>query len=517
MSQVEKGAKNFAKYSAIITGILVFSKFTGFFREWIVAYRFGATIDSDIFKAASTMPQLLFSAVSAALVTTFIPIFSSVKDDREEASRLFRNIFNTITIICIVLSILGIVISPVLVRLSAGGFEGEVYERTVRMTQILMPSMIFLGMSGLYTGYLQSYKSFIQPALTGIAANAVVIIGILVFYQYGITAAVVSVMISSAAQAFMQRPYMKGYKYKFYLDFKSPHLRKMLILAVPIIISSVVSQINLMVARNFASHLAEGSISVIDYAQKFSTLINQVFIVSITTVVYPSLTEKFAKNDMEGFKELIIKSVNLVLLVAVPLILGMASVSFPLIKLVFEHGKFDASATQATATCLQYLAFGALGYSITDILGKVFFASKDTVTPMINGFINVVLNITFIFLLVPRFGVQGLALATTLSTMLVAVILFFELKRKIKDIHYNKIFISFSKIAISGVVMAVLVYFSFKYSSLVFSAENNLNLAIRMGIAVLVGAVSYTAMLIVLKVEELQGLRAMVFKRRKVK
>jgi Uncharacterized membrane protein, putative virulence factor len=304
MSQADKGTKNIAKYSTIITGILIFSKFTGFLREWIVAYRYGVTMDSDIFKAASTMPQVLFSAVAAAITVSFIPVFSSVKEDREEANKLFRNIFNTITILCIVLTIIGIIISPALVRWSAGGYTGIKFDKTVRMTQILMPSIIFLAMSGLYTGYLQSYRSFIQTAMTGIAANAVVILGTLIFYKYGINAVVVAVLISSAAQAFMQRPYMKGYKYKFYIDFKSPHLKRMLILSFPIIISSVVSQVNSVVGRNFASHLAEGSLSVIDYATKFSTLINQVFIVSITTVVYPSLTDRFAKNDMEGLRSL---------------------------------------------------------------------------------------------------------------------------------------------------------------------------------------------------------------------
>ncbi|WP_315117504.1 murein biosynthesis integral membrane protein MurJ [uncultured Clostridium sp.] len=507
MTELKKDVKNVAKYGIIITILLVLSKLTGFAREFIVAIQLGTTREADIFKTASAMPQVFFSAVAAALVTTFIPIFSNIKNDKEKANKFFNNVLNIVTIVCFILSIIAIVVSPQLVSLFAGGFKGNDFNITVQLTQILMPSIIFLGMSGLYTGYLQSYGKFVQPALTGITANVVIIIGLIVFYKtYGLMAAIISVFVGAIAQAFTQRPFMgNDYKYEFVVDLKDSNVRKMLTLAIPILISSAVSQINLMVARNFASNLVAGSISVIDYASKFSTIINQVFIVSITTVLYPKLTEKYSQNDLDGFKELFVKSVNLVIMVAIPLIFGLAVLSKPIIQLVLERGKFDKTSTELTSMCLKYLAFSALGYSLMDILGKVFFAMKNTVTPMINGFILVVVNIIFTLVLGSKMGVNGLALATTLSVTILALILFIEIKIRIKGVNYKKIFISFLKMLSSGVVMALAVGGLF---SLIdnFLPKNNMFLGVNIIICTLVGACVYTIMLIIFRVDELKEL-----------
>lgn len=514
MSELKKDVKNAAKYSMLITIMLVISKFTGFLREFIVGIQLGATRESDIFKTASAMPQVFFSAVAAALVTTFIPIFANIKNDEEKANRFFNNVLNIITILCILLSIIAVILSPQLVNLFASGFEGESFNITVELTRILMPSIIFLAVSGLYTGYLQSYGKFVQPALTGIAANIVIIIGLIIFYKnYGLTAAIVSVFLGAVAQALTQRPFLKNnYKYKFIIDFKDENVKRMLILAIPIFISSAVSQINLMVARDFASNLVEGSISVIDYASKFSTIINQVFIVSITTVFYPKLTEKFAVDDMEGFKQLFIKSVNLVMIVAIPLIFGLATLSEPVIKLVLEHGKFDSEATRATSMCLKYLSFSAFGYSLMDILGKVFFAMKNTVTPMINGFILVVVNVGLVLLLGPLLGVNGIALATTLSVTILSLILFIEIKIRLKGVNYRKIFIAFLKMSLSGVIMALAVSLCNKQLYNIMP-KNNLYLLINIIISTAVGALVYVGMLIILKTEELQDLIKLKFKK----
>lgn len=516
MGESKKNISSIAKYSMIITALLVISKFTGLLREFIVAIQLGATAESDIFKTASAMPQVFFSAVAAALVTTFIPIFSDIKYDEKKADKFFNNVLNIIIGLCGILSIIAILVSPQLVKLFAGGFKGYNFVLTVKLTQILMPSIIFLGISGLYTGYLQSYNKFIQPALTGIAANIAIIIGLVIFYKYyGIMAAILSVFVGAVTQAITQRPFMgKRYKYKFIVDFKDKNVRKMMILAVPILVSSAVSQINLMVARNFASYLVNGSISVIDYASKFSTIINQVFIVSITTVLYPKLTEKFALNNIEEFKDLFVKSVNIVMLVSIPLIFGLAVLSEPVIKLVLEHGKFNSNATLVTATCLKYLAFSAFGYSLMDILGKVFFAMKNTVIPMINGFILVGVNILFILILGPIMKVNGIALATTLSVTILALILFIEIRKKLNGISYRLIFIGFIKMTLSGAVMASAVFMCWRLLNAILPVSS-MFLALNIIASTIVGVIVYIVMLIFLKVEELRELVRLKIKKHK--
>ena len=496
--------KSVAKYSAMIALILILSKLIGTIREFVIAAQFGASIESDIFKIATRVPYIFYASVGAAITTSFIPIFSRVKHDTEKANEFFNNILNILFVLSFILVILGMVFSTELTQTMVSGFKGAEIAKTVTMTQIAMPSIIFLTVSGLYTGYLQSYGIFLQPALTGIVSSIVVIIGIVVFYKYGIVAAVIAFLISSVAQTVVQRPFMPNYKYKMYINFKDENVIKMLKLAIPTIISTAVNQINVIVATNYASRLPVGSISVVDYASKLSTLVNQVFIISLTTVFYPMLTEKFTQNDHSGFENLFVKSVNVVILVAVPLVFGLAALSTPVVKLTLQHGRFDAAATLTTALCLKYLAFSALGYSLIDILSKVFYSTRNTVTPMINGFVLIILNLVLIVLLAPRFGVVGLALASTISVTIVSIIMLVELKVRLKNVKFIEIAKVFSKSLIAGIFMIGVVTISYKYINIFLPKDSTVLLVMKMLIVGVLGAACYTISLAILKVKELE-------------
>lgn len=505
-------AKDIAKYSMLITLILIISKVFGSVREFVIAAVFGATAESDVFKVATTIPNSIFTCVSAALVTTFIPVFSIIKNDKKEANDFFNNICNIVVVICVALSIIGVVGSPFLVKLFAGGFSAKYLNMASNMTRIVMPSIIFLGLTGLYTGYLQCYGIYLQPAMTSIISNIIIIFGIVVFSRYGIKAAVISFFISAVAQAVVQRPFMKDYKFKFYINFKDPNIIRMLKLGVPILVSATVSQISVIVDRTFASYLSPGSISVVDYSSKISTIINQVFIMSITTVLYPMLTEKFNKEDKTEFKELFIKTINIVLIVTIPLMLCMVALSTPLVKLLLEHGKFDAKATVETSLCLKYLAASTLGFALMDTLSKIFFAARETVVPMINGFISVVLNVVLIIVFVPIFKVNGLALATTVSSLIMAFLLLFEIKKRLKGLELRKTIVVFLKSIIVGSGMALSAYALYNALSLMLN-NTTLNLTIKISISGIVSIFVFIILGKILKVKEVEEVVNMKLKR----
>lgn len=496
--------KNVAKYSAMIALILILSKLIGTIREFLIAAQFGASTESDIFKIATRIPYIFYGCVGAALTTSFIPVFSKVKDDTKKANEFFNNILNIFFVVCLILALFGMAFSNQLTQTMASGFDKEAIARTVFMTKISMPSIIFLALSGLYTGYLQSYGIFLQPALTGIVSSFVLIVGIVVFYKYGIIAAVIAFLISSVAQMLVQRPFMPNYKYKFYINLKDENAIKMLKLAIPTLISTAVNQINVIVASDYASRLSAGSISIVDYASKLSTLINQVFIISLTTVFYPMLTEKFTQNDHKGFEILFIKSVNVVILIAVPLVFGLATLSTPIVKLTLEHGKFDSAATVNTALCLKYLAFSGFGYSLIDILSKVFYSTRNTITPMLNGFVLITLNTILIVLLAPKFGVVGLALASTISVTIIAIIMIVELKFKMKNIKFGKIGEVLIKSIISGVIMMIVVNLSYKGISIFMPKDTSGLLVLKVLVVTVIGAICYALTLAILRVKELE-------------
>jgi putative peptidoglycan lipid II flippase len=508
--------KKIAKYSMIVTVILVVTKLIGFVREFLIAVQFGATRESDIFKIASTLPNVLFAAVAAALVTAFIPVFAGIKADREKADKFFNNVLSIVGLLCAFLAVIGMVFAPQLVDLFASGFEGSDFDRTVYMTRILMPSIVFLGISGLYRGYLQSYGVFIQPALTDIAANIVIIAGILIFYKFGIISAIIATFVGAVTQAVVQRPFMKGYKYQPLIDLKDPHARRMMKLGVPTLISASVSQINLMVTRDFASRLAAGSISVVDYATRISAIINQVFIISITTVLYPGLTEKYALGKREEFRDMVVSSINTIIIVVIPMIFGMMALSTPLVKVLLEHGAFDERATAATSSALIAIAFSTLGYSMLDILSKVFYAIGDTVTPMINGFVNVVLNVVLIVFLAPMLGVEGLALSTTVSTNIMGLLMMMQLRKKLRYIKFGKVAVTFAKTLVSGAAMGAVVVIAYKLLSSILDF-GNLAIIINITVVTIIGGAIYSGLLFVFKVEESKQVLNMIFKKLKIR
>jgi len=502
--------KNIAKYSAIITIILIISKVFGSLREFVIAAVFGATAESDVFKIATTIPNSIFSCVSAALVTTFIPVFSIVKNDKEKSNDFFNNIVNVVTIACLILSALGMIFSKFLVKLFASGFTPKYLEMASDMTKIVMPSIIFLAIAGLYTGYLQCYGIYVQPAITSIVSNIVIIVGILVFIRYGIKAAIISFLISAVVQVIVQRPFMKGFKYKLHINLKDENLKRMIKLGTPILISATVSQISLIVDRTFASHLTAGSISVVDYASKISTLINQVFVASITTVLYPMLTEKFNNEDKTEFKKLLVKTINIVLIVTIPLMLCMIALSTPIVKLLLQHGKFNAEATKTTSMCLKYLAVSTLGFALMDSLSKTFFSARETIIPIINGFIQVVLNVILIVVFVPMFKVNGLALATTVSSLIMGTILLFEVKKRLGGLSAKKTIGVFAKSLMLGTGMALSAYAVYFGISSVINTNSIVKLTCALalsGITALIALIILSKLLKISEIEEIIGFK----------
>ncbi|OPJ65042.1 murein biosynthesis integral membrane protein MurJ [Clostridium oryzae] len=493
-----------ARNSILISIILILSKAAGFLRELVIAVIYGATRESDIFKISTTIPTVIFSCIASTIVTTFIPVFATIKQDKKIANEFFSNILNIVSIAAILLSVISIIISPLLVTLFASGFTGKDFTVTVRLTRIALPSIIFLAIASLYTAYLQSYEIFLQPSLTDMAASLVIILGILAFRNEGVTAAVISVLAGAMIQIVVQRPFIKNFKYKPIVNFKDKYILQIITLGVPVFMSNIVGQFSVILNRTMVSRLEAGSISVIDYAAKISTIINQVFVVSVVTVLYPMLTEKFLKTDKTEFSNTVIKLIDMVFIISLPLISMLIVFGGPAVQILLMHGRFDSSAAAKTINCVKILAVGTVGYGILDTVSKVFFSARKTKIPMYNSFITAVVNISLILYLVPIFGVYGAALATAATGIIMATVILLELKYDMNFIRFSQCAFVFVKCALASVMIGVAanyVYFtvikSLKYS------ENNYVIAFVILICVGLSAVIYIVTLRLMNVKEI--------------
>lgn len=496
-----------AKSAVIIAVFTLLSKFLGFIREMLIASKFGSGYETDTYFVAMTATVIVMSTVGTALNTTLIPIFTEIEEKKGKKHKLkyMNNVLNMVMIITIILMILGYFLSPVVIRILAKGFTGEQFKLAVKLNRIGLPIIFFLGGTYVFSGLLQSSERFGAPAIMGIPFNLVYIIFLLNFSQkFGIEGLMVISVIATLTQVLVQIPSARklGYRYSFYLDLKDKYLNKALALTIPVLLGSAVQQINTIIDKTLASDLVEGSISALTYASKINDLVISVFVMAITTVIFPMMAKEVTKDNKEEFKELMTQGINMILLITVPATIGLIILAYPAVKIFFERGAFDKTATYMTAQALTFYSIGLVGSSLRLMLNKVFYSFQDTITPMINGAIAVGINVVLNLILVKSMGHAGLALATSISAIFTTLLLFLSLRKKIGPIGLRRYMKCFIKTLIASIIMGLLVYGVFygldKILPNMFIFE-----LVDLIISIFIGIVVYFLVCRMLKVEEL--------------
>lgn len=496
-----------AKAAVGLMAVTLIAKFLGFGRELALATAYGASGTSDAFLVAMNIPAVIFTAIGTSLGTAFIPLYCDVdsKLGEREATKFTNNVFNIVVLICLAFSVIGALFTPQIVKLFAIGFKGETLAQAIYFTRVMILGMAFLGMSYIMMAYLQVKENFMIPGLMPVPYNMFIIIAILVSVKVSPYLLPWGALIGLLFQFLFQLPFAmkKGFKYKPYINLKDEYLKKMLWLIGPVLIGVAVNQINTIVDRTIASTLVEGSISALNYANKLNQFVMGMFIVSISSVIYPMLSKLSSENNKDKFNKSISTSVNAVTLIVIPISVGAIILANPIVKLLFQRGEFDARATQMTAIALMFYSVGMIGFGLRDILGKVFYSLKDTKTPMINGVIamglNITLNITFVKF--TNMQLAGLAFATSISALVTIVLLFISLRRKIGPFGGKSIALVMIKSMLSAALMAVVTLFAYNTIGAILGSgaiQEIITLAASVGM----GALVYGISIILLKVSE---------------
>lgn len=485
--------------------ITIISKILGFGRELVLGSVYGASMYSDIYITSMNIPILIFDLIGMAIATTFIPLYyeNENKFGKDRALEFSNNTFNLVLFISLIISIICAIFAEPIVKVFAIGFKGEELKLTIQFTRIMLCGGALICTKNLITSYLQAKDSFLVPGLTGIPFNIIIIISIIASMEYGIYILPIGTLIAMAAQFAFQYPFAikKGFKYNFKINIKDEYINKMMWLVLPVFIGISVNQINAMIDRSFASTLIDGAVSSLNYANKLNLFVMGLFITTLTAVIYPNLSKIYAQDDKVKFSYLISKYVNIIIILIIPISVGAIILAQPIVKLLFERGAFNSSATIMTSTALIMYSIGMIAYGLREVLSKVFYSLKDTKTPMINGIITIIINIILNFILVKNLGYSGLALGTSLAAIICTVILFISLKRKIDYFGQDKIIKTMIKVIISAIVMGLVVYILY-YKVLFGISGGFLYESISIFISVAIGVIVYVIMNILLKVEE---------------
>lgn len=450
-----------AKAAAGLMIATLFSKVLGLGRELALASAYGASSYSDAFLVSLNIPTVIFSVIGTSLGTAFIPLYWEIHKNKGEegALKFTNNVLNVVVSICIVFSILGIIFADNLVKIFAFGFEPETFKTAVFYTRIMLSGLGFLGINYMMSAFLQVKENFVIPGLMAIPYNLILIATILISSKVNPDLLAVGALIGLSSQVLFQLPFAikNGFKFKLTYNLKDEYLKKMIWLVLPVLAGVAVNQVNSIVDKTLASTLVEGSISALNYGNRLVQFVLGLFTVSISTVIYPLLSKLSNEKDSTKFNNTIVIAINTVVLLVIPVSVGAIVLSTPIVKLLFERGAFDPIATKMTVAALICYSIGIIGFGLRDILGKVFYSLQDTKTPMINGAmcmgLNIIMNITFIKVL--NFGHAGLALATSISSILCILLLIGNLYRKIGDFGIKQIFITFIKVLVFSILMGL--------------------------------------------------------------
>ena len=457
------------KATGMVAGITLVSKITGFARTLVLADVYGATCLTDSYVAATVYPSVLFAGLRSALATSFIPLYTEVRerDGQGEAFRFANTVLTTLFLALLVLLALGFATALPVLPLYAPGFVSRVCLArpqillTLELTWIMLPALLFIALAGVQEGILQAERRFAAPAAVGIPQNLILIAIIaLLASHWSIFAAAVGSFVGGASYVVVQGVALRrvGFRFRARLDWRNPDLRRMGVMVLPVFLSTFVAQAGYIVDRLLASSLKAGSLSDLNYALLLNGLLLSLFVTALVTVLYPTLSRFTARGDQPGFVSAVRRSLGVLTLVTVPVAAGVMVLAAPFVRLVFQRGAFTATATAGTAFALVFLGVGLVASAAGALLPRAFFALKDTRTPTLFALISVAVNIVADLLLVHPLKQGGLALGTSIAQWVFTGVMLWRLRRRVGPIGGLRLAGTVGKALGGGAVMAAILY-----------------------------------------------------------
>jgi putative peptidoglycan lipid II flippase len=455
--------------SAGITGAATLtSRILGLARDQVLAAFFGAGSDMDAFVVAFRIPNLvrdLFAegAMSAAFVPTFTRRLTL--HGKDDAWRLGNNLINALLLVTGAAVVAGFVFARPLVTAYAGDFDrvpGKL-ELTILLTRIMLPFLTMVSIAAACMGMLNSLHHYFMPALSPAMFNIATIVGAIglvplmpAFGTPPITAIAVAALVGGALQIAIQWPSLRreGFRYRPVLDMRDPGLHQVLVLMGPGTIGLAATQVSLFVNTLLATSQEAGAVSWLAYAFRLMYLPIGLFGVSIATATLPAVSRYAAADDMAGTRRVVAQALGMTTVLCLPATFGLVALAEPIVRLLFERGRFSAADTASTAAALRWYAVGLLGYASVRVSSPIFYAIRQNRVPVVVSLCTIAVSIVVNVVLVRVMGFRGLALGTSLAVLANGGALLLLLHRKLGGIELGPLALTFVKTIAAGSVMA---------------------------------------------------------------
>lgn len=466
----EKG--KVTRAAGIVGSATLLSRIFGYVRDMVTAYYFGAGPLADAFIAAFRIPNMLRRLFAeGSLSISFVPVFTETlsRDGKKEAFRMAGAALRLLSLVLAGVAVAGVLASPWIVSAIAAGFKGDpaTFELTVLLTRIMFPYVVFICLVALCMGILNVLGHFAAPALAPVALNLAMIASLFVGGrvtadgELRVTLLAWGVLIGGLLQLGMQVPVLWRRGFFFFKPgpLWHPALATVGRLMLPAVLGAAVYQVNMFIGTMLASLLKTGSITGLYYADRLVQFPLGVFAISIGTAVLPSLSRQMAAEDMAGVAETFSFGLRFTLFITLPASVGLVVLREPLIALLFGRGAFDAGAVLLTADALLFYAVGLWAISCVRVTVPLYYAFKDTRTPVQVAVVAIGVNIALSLLLMGPMAHRGLALAVSLSSMVNFLFLVFLLvKRGMVQLPYKSLLASVTRSGTASLFMGGVVW-----------------------------------------------------------
>lgn len=520
----QAGQRRLLKSAFAMTIVTLLSRVLGLVREQVRSYFLGTGAGSDAFGLASTIPNLLRRLFAEGATTAaFVPVFTeTMKRESRTDLWVFASRFLTLlTIVVTIVTCIGILLSPWLVHtFFAEGFQevpGKV-ALTIVLTQVMFPYLTLISIAAVIQGILNSFHIFSPSAFTSVLLNIAIIAcaaALSDVFPDPSYAFATGFLVGGVAQIAFQLPWLRqvGARLRPTAHFWSPRVRRTLAIMAPGVFSAGIYQINVFVSQLVASRLHEGSIAALQYSIRLQELVLGVFVISLTTVILPTLSAQLVDEDRTEARETLRFSLGLLALVTVPATVGLVLLAAPVTRLLFQHGEFDAASTHMTAVALYFHTLGIYPIAVGRVVQQAFFAMEDQRTPMLVGALSMVVNVALCFglppLLDPQAAHGGVALAGSVAAAVNALVLVVLLRGRLGRIGARALTRSFARILFAAAVMGAGVWALMRLWDF-DAATGRLVLALKVVVATALGVALFLGAARAVRTPELGELRRLV-------
>jgi len=496
-----------ARSAGVIGLATLISRLLGFLRDIVIARLFGVYIYAQAFVIAFRIPNLFRDLVGeGATNAAFVPVFSEYasRHSKEEFWELANVVLNLLLVILMSITILGIIFSPVIVRLIAPGFiaSPEKLAATIQLNRIIFPYILLISLSAYSMGILNSLKNFAVSAFAPCLLNISIIVFALAFGE-GIKGLAWGVLMGGLLQLAIQIPvlYKKGFRLKAPKSLNHPAARAMGKLMLPRVLSSCIYQLNNFVDSIFGSLawiVGDGGVAVLYFSYRLVQFPLGIFSNALSQAILPTFSTQASLGDIEDkLKHTLSWGLRAVFFVMLPAGVAFMVLAKPIVVTLFGGGRFDAYSVELTASALFFYSLGLFAYGGTKILQVCFFSLRDTVTPTKVAGITLALNIIFNAALIFPLKIAGIALATSVSGIITFFILFFLLEKKIGYFGRKEILVSFLRVLAASLIMGLFCF---------LAGRLNVNKFLNLTASIAAGVISYIIFCFIFRVKEMRQL-----------